>query len=528
VKDTAGNYSAVWSSDLFTPTQADTTAPVLSAGSVSAYENTADGTTATVNFTSDEAGTYYVVVYLSGTEDPADGAAVETAYNGGVTGDVKAAATGAAAANTTVNASVTGLTKGTAYKAHVTVKDAAGNYSAVWTSEAFTPIQDTTAPVLSERSVTDYADTADGATATVNFTSNEAGTYWVVVYASDTAAPTDGAALFAAYDGASVKATGAAAANSAVNASITGLVAGTAYKAHVTVKDAAGNYSAVWSSEAFTPTQADTTAPWLWEGAVDMTSTDGTTVTVHCTSDEAGTYYVVVYASNIAVPADGAALFAAYDGASAKDTGNATANTAVNASITGLTRDTEYKAHVTVKDAAGNYSAVWSSEAFILASYNIGDTGPAGGLIFYVSTSGFSSNGVTCHYLEAAPANLGTYQWGGYHFNCGVTTGTAIGTGAANTAALTASGHSHTHPAAQACAGYSYGGYDDWFLPSIYELAQMYTNLKAQGLGGFSSSYYWSSSESASDYAWRKHFGTGYDGSAPEDYEYSVRAVRAF
>jgi formylglycine-generating enzyme required for sulfatase activity len=116
----------------------DTTAPVLSAGSVSAYETTA-GTTATVNFTSNEAGTYYVVVYASATDAPASGAALKTAYDGGVTGTTIAIASAAATASANT-ANITGLTTNTAYKAHVTVKDAAGNYSTVWSSAAFTPI----------------------------------------------------------------------------------------------------------------------------------------------------------------------------------------------------------------------------------------------------------------------------------------------------------------------------------------------------------------------------------------------------
>jgi hypothetical protein len=49
--------------------------------------------------------------------------------------------------------------------------------------------------------------------------------------------------------------TGTVTANTATTVNITGLTQGSARKAHVTVKDAAGNYSAVWSSGSFTPTQ---------------------------------------------------------------------------------------------------------------------------------------------------------------------------------------------------------------------------------------------------------------------------------
>jgi hypothetical protein len=57
----------------------------------------------------------------------------------------------------------------------------------------------------------------------------------------------------------------------------------------------------------------------------------------------------------------------------------------------------------------------------------------------------------------------------------------------------------------------------------------MYNRLKIQGLGGFSSNWYWSSSQFNSGIAWFVGFGTGYVGL---DYKTNdgiqVRAVRAF
>ncbi|MDR1786871.1 MAG: flagellar basal body-associated FliL family protein [Treponema sp.] len=151
-----------------------------------------------------------------------------------------------------------------------------------------------------------------------------------------------------------------------------------------------------------------------------------------------------------------------------------------------------------------------------MLKYKVGDTGPAGGTIFYMDRAGFISNGVIWHYLEAAPADLpGTYQWGGYDASC--STGMAIGTGAENTAVLASHDHGTTdygsglHLAAKACTNYTFGGYSDWFLPSWDELNLMYTNLKKKGLGGFSDSDYWSSSEDGNGAAWGQYF----DDSAP-------------
>ena len=67
-----------------------------------------------------------------------------------------------------------------------------------------------------------------------------------------------------------------------------------------------------------------------------------------------------------------------------------------------------------------------------------------------------------------------------------------------------------TCPAASVCDNLTSGGYTDWYLPSKDELDMMYVNLHMQGLGGFASSGYWSSTEGGSNYdAWIQDFGTG-------------------
>lgn len=88
-------------------------------------------------------------------------------------------------------------------------------------------------------------------------------------------------------------------------------------------------------------------------------------------------------------------------------------------------------------------------------------------------------------------------------------------------------GHEYDwYNANEACDNLTYGGYDDWYLPSKVELDYMYV-LKSE-IGGFSSAYYWSSTEYNSLYAWIQSF---YDGS--QDYYdgyksdcFRVRCVR--
>jgi hypothetical protein len=122
-----------------------------------------------------------------------------------------------------------------------------------------------------------------------------------------------------------------------------------------------------------------------------------------------------------------------------------------------------------------------------------------------------------------------------------VGTGTDIGTGSTNTAALvlkmgaTAYTSSHYRTitttenyAARLCDIHEAGGYDDWFLPSKDELDLIYDNLKVHALGDFSDNYYWSSSEDDAYYAWGQSFIGRFQSNYTRYREAQVRPVRAF
>lgn len=156
--------------------------------------------------------------------------------------------------------------------------------------------------------------------------------------------------------------------------------------------------------------------------------------------------------------------------------------------------------------------------------YEIGDTGPAGGLIFY--DKGSYSDG--WRYLEAAPSD----QSAGIMWNNGtdVTTGataTVVGTGQANTDAIVAAQGTGNY-AAQLCNDLELGGFDDWFLPSRDELDAMYTNLAAGGLGGFAAAAYWSSTETLIDFADAQFMNSGSANDATKATLFRVRAIRAY
>ncbi len=171
--------------------------------------------------------------------------------------------------------------------------------------------------------------------------------------------------------------------------------------------------------------------------------------------------------------------------------------------------------------------------------YEAGDTGPGGGLIFYIDdgTYGMDGAGNTIWtYLEAAPARYDSrHVWGPYQLGSGpaATRGiaipgsnrTALGTGYDNTLDFIASqnagpqvdGRFESDPiyyAAQRAASLSiFSGatgllFDDWFLPASDTLREMYGNLylpdydndgAPDNVGEFfdgpDASFYWASTE---------------------------------
>jgi hypothetical protein len=163
--------------------------------------------------------------------------------------------------------------------------------------------------------------------------------------------------------------------------------------------------------------------------------------------------------------------------------------------------------------------------------YVPGDTGPAGGLIFYVNPN-YAADG--WRYLEAAPfdQSLGA-KWGCFRREIKGARGTAIGTGRQNTQDMLAA-CAERGTAADLCATYVLSGIGGWFLPSLDELTTMYTNLRAVGVVDFrdqgmaDNCQYWTSSQQTADMANHIDFADNgrvhYD---DKDFPRRVRAIRA-
>ena len=156
--------------------------------------------------------------------------------------------------------------------------------------------------------------------------------------------------------------------------------------------------------------------------------------------------------------------------------------------------------------------------------YAIGDTGPAGGIVFHVTNGGLNG-------LEAAPVDQASAPW-----NCN-------GTDIEGVANLEDSGVSDPNSGAVnapliavACGGAAAvaavyvwpNGQTDGFLPNKEELDLLYDQKVAEVVGSFASLGYWSSSEDDSGEAWAQHFDDGHQIDMSKNGTGGARAVRAF
>jgi hypothetical protein len=204
-----------------------------------------------------------------------------------------------------------------------------------------------------------------------------------------------------------------------------------------------------------------------------------------------------------------------------------TAEIAVNTAKTGITS-------VQANEISSNAALIAALEARITALESqpavIGDF-RYGGVVFWVDPND-NTHGLVC----AVEDQSSGIQWYNGSYITTNATGTAIGTGQANTdLIIIAQGATETNYAAGLAKAYSGGGYTDWFLPSKDELNEMYLNKASidatafsNGGSGFASYFYWSSTAHGNGYAWGQYFNYGYQFYNDKSYSYYVRAVRAF
>ncbi len=160
--------------------------------------------------------------------------------------------------------------------------------------------------------------------------------------------------------------------------------------------------------------------------------------------------------------------------------------------------------------------------------YKVGDEGPGGGFVFYVSPKGFTvydgqGGEEICHYLEMSKTSLGM----SYRGFCGKNQ-MGLGWGKSNCYRILQNERNHDE---RKCAAYRCSLYatettkpGDWFLPSKDELNLMYRTQKERVLATGSDAEYYSSSYDGNYYYQNFNSGSTNVGDLP----CSVRAVRAF
>jgi hypothetical protein len=196
--------------------------------------------------------------------------------------------------------------------------------------------------------------------------------------------------------------------------------------------------------------------------------------------------------------------------------------TVANGVVTPLTAGTT---NIIVATVDGGLTA--TCEVTVNPVVAVGDS-YGGGIVAYILQSGDPGyDAIKQHGLIAATADQNggaEIAWSNIIALVG-TTGTALGTGQANTTAIVGQSGC-TSGAAYLCDHLTEGGYSDWYLPSKEELNKLYLNKVT--IGGFAGDLYWSSSEGNAYYAWFQDF---YNGTQYGDYKVNgdrVRAVRAF
>jgi len=181
----------------------------------------------------------------------------------------------------------------------------------------------------------------------------------------------------------------------------------------------------------------------------------------------------------------------------------------------------------------------------------IGDTGPAGGKIFYVAPTGFPVDGYsgttgsfaiyTAHYLEVAAADEGSNIKWSDDLGTAIPNVTTFTSNSDAEASFIGNGRKDTRiindylfgkesgTAAQVCVAKTTGSYNDWFLPSLGELNLMYIAKDTHGVTGLPGNVWiWSSSQRGAGSAWNQRFDNGNRFFFNKDDGYNVRAIRAF
>jgi hypothetical protein len=195
-------------------------------------------------------------------------------------------------------------------------------------------------------------------------------------------------------------------------------------------------------------------------------------------------------------------------------------------STTALPKNAALTWQVRAGNSAG--SGAWSASLAFSIALSIGDAFQGGKIAYILQPTDPGYVTGQMHGLIAAPADRATgLRWYNGTYVATGATGTALGTGLANSDAIVAAqGAPATGYAAGWARAYRGGGYTDWYLPSKDELNKLFLNQAA--IGGFGPNYYWSSSEFDAGTAWTQAFDLSSQYAYAKNGPSYVRAVRSF
>ena len=334
--------------------------------------------------------------------------------------------------------------------------------------------------------------------------------------------------------------------STSTSATVTGLTNGTAYYFKVAATNSVGTGSDSAASAASTPTLSTQTVTWSPSTALTTAQSPNTPLAASSSGDGAITYTV---------------------------TSVGTTGCTIDSSTRELTFTTAGSCVVRATAATtSNYLAGYIDATFTVTAATcatggacaVGETGPGGGIVFYVQASGGTflcgaTLDLKCKYLEAAPANWlagttgdPTRSWatvGNQNTTVVGADGWDIGMGYKNSLAIVAqTGNAAATSAAVEARAYRGNSKTDWYLPSKNELNQLCNyawnitvsnttntcippvNPPATIRSGFTAGTtgtYWTSTGVATNAGFMRFWKNEWNTFA-KSYPYYVRPVRAF
>ena len=428
------------------------------------------------------------------TAPASDGGSPITSYEvtsspGGITGTLSGASGG------TVN--IKGLAIGTAYTFTVTASNAVyTSESSVASSPAITPITTPDAPTIGT------ATTLSDSAISVAFTPPSNGGGSPITSYTVTSSPG-----------------GYTATGSTSPIVVSGLNGGTGYTFTVTATNAAGTSDASGSSNQATTDTRISDAPIIGTATAGF---EQATITFTAPAHDGG----AAITSYVATSSPGGIR------------GTVSGPGSGEITVTGLTNGVEYTFTVTAVNENGT-SAPSSASIPVTPNVQVGDL-LQGGVVYYVAPTPTDLDGdgkVDIGLICAVEDQSAAIEWilgGASQTTENGNTSTAIGTGQTNTTAMMNQA-GYTGGAAQVADDYSVTDngvtYNDWFLPSLEELNEMYsqkTSIEAAaGVTPFGANY-WSSSEYDSNIAKSVNMSSGNDSNTNKNAQLNVRAIRTF